>query len=267
MAALSSPQQDGTRMLEAPSIDASVSVYGEVQLHIKPTVSFGIVFDSQWNVPDCSASLVMDGYVIFHAQASASLNGDRTCPFSYGIDAGADMYAQLSAPPSFNWGGQYPIPVPGLARRQILGETCVGGTSSKRDLEALGTQVEGPRTLPQYGNFSQRTDTERLAALSQHMPAPRMHLSSEYESDLMKRDTFSIGPIITIPQNFLNCPQLGNDSGEACPICEVSGNGGSSRKRSDGGEPIIVCPLIPAPEDDYCGGGDIQKRANSPKGQ
>ena len=56
---LGDPSQQGTGKIGDPTVSASVSVNGEVQLHLTPRVTFGIVFDSRWSIPDTSVRLVM----------------------------------------------------------------------------------------------------------------------------------------------------------------------------------------------------------------
>ncbi|KAL4939667.1 hypothetical protein BDV06DRAFT_224783 [Aspergillus oleicola] len=101
--ALDEPDRE-TKTVGKPSFDASVTANGEIAIHLKPTVTFGIVFDDRWKVDKCAVDLVLDGYVIGHAEAHFSLNGDNSSPFSYGIDAGSDIYAQITAPELFGWG-------------------------------------------------------------------------------------------------------------------------------------------------------------------
>lgn len=99
--ALESPDYDGTQTMGKPSFDASVAAKGDIALHLKPRVTFGIVFDDRWKVDPCNVDLVLDRYAIAHAEASASTKSGNSCPFSYGIDAGSSIYAQLSAPKLF----------------------------------------------------------------------------------------------------------------------------------------------------------------------
>ena len=264
---LDQPDQDGTQAIGVPTIDASVSATGEVQLHLKPKVTFGIVFDSRWKVDACSVDLVLDGYIIFHAQASASLNGDNSCPFSYGIDAGADVYAQAQSPQIFGWGGQQQINIPGVSRRPILPEKCVGGSSSRRDIRSIDPGYLIPENVTVVAPVH---DFDRPVSLDVAVPLHTDNLPALYDSGLYKRDTFSLGPIITIPAGFLNCP-VDNAAGGSCPVCQDP-NGGpivTKRDNPDGSNPdsveFMTCPFLTTPpSDDYCSGdsSDLSKRVS-----
>ncbi|GLA25444.1 hypothetical protein AnigIFM63326_002145 [Aspergillus niger] len=255
VAALDSPNYDGTQTLGVPSIEASVSASGELALHLKPKVSFGIVFDSRWDVSDCSVDLVLDGYVIFHAEASLSTASDNFCPFSYGIDAGANVYGQLTAPSLYNWGGTMQVPIASVPRKQITPETCAGAsTSAKRSVDSLeefanqSTSVVDPlsSSLHEHGAFLKSGDAVHEEALR-----------------LKKRDTFSIGPIITVPESSLSCP---GENVTGCLACDAYGSTSvSSLKVRDVVEVEEgSCPWIPL-SDGVCTDTSISKRAITSK--
>ncbi|KAF2737441.1 hypothetical protein EJ04DRAFT_430966, partial [Polyplosphaeria fusca] len=88
----------------APAVKASIEASGQITAHLKPTFSFGIRFLPRWNVPNCNVDLVADGWVRLHAEARAGTNAN--CPFSYGVDGGAELYAKIDAPGNFGgaWG-------------------------------------------------------------------------------------------------------------------------------------------------------------------
>lgn len=254
VAALDSPNYDGTQTLGVPSIEASVSASGELALHLKPKVSFGIVFDSRWDVSDCSVDLVLDGYVIFHAEASLSTASDNSCPFSYGIDAGANVYGQLTAPSLYNWGGTMQVPIASVPRKQITPETCAGAsTSAKRSVDSeefdnQSTSVTDPLSSSPYehGDFLGSGDSVREEALR-----------------LKQRDTFSIGPIITVPESSLSCP---GENVTGCLACDSYGSAssGSLKIRDVVEMEEDSCPWIPL-SDGVCTDTSISKRAITPK--
>ena len=181
-----------------------------------------------------TVDLVLDGYTIAHAQASASTNSDDSCPFSYGIDAGSDIYAQLNAPDLFGWGGQSRYPIASVPRKAITPETCPGGGDKRRSLADIDS-VTG-EYLPSFGSFG--------------------------NSGLGKRDTFSLGPIITVPDTFLSCP--GNDSTKNeinCPVCNFKNSDDETLGKRDGD----VC-YYPGPSDGAtCTDSSLAKRANGDK--
>ena len=263
---------DGTQSIGNPTFDASVSANGEVTMHLKPTVTFGIVFDTRWNVPDCSANLVLDGYVTFHAQAAASVQSDNSCPFSYGIDAGANVYAQLNAPDIFGWGGGQQFNLGPSVAKSIVPSTCVGAQSSRRDLlEApeplLGLPTASNGTPLSLSDSESNLDHVDLMVRSIEMD----HSAIAYDSGLFKRDTFTLGPLIILPSGFLSCPS--SDTGNSttnCPICGLSSSQPASRfrKRDDddtGSSETMACPFLTPPLDAYCEDNSIEKRSTKGK--
>lgn len=235
--ALSKPDNDGTQTLGKPKFEASVAARGEIALHLKPTVQFGIEFDSRWKVDKCTVDLVLDGYTIAHAQASASISSDNSCPFSYGIDAGSDIYAQLNAPKLFGWGGQTRIPIAEVPRKQITPETCAGD-NSKRSIDDID---------PLTGNYLPSFSSAGLGI-----------------QQMSKRDTFSLGPLITIPDSFLSCPSNNSDSKFYCPACGIGNDDDSqnSLTRRDGES----CPVrAPVTEESCTNSDSLLKRKNNEK--
>ncbi|KAJ5598379.1 hypothetical protein N7537_008463 [Penicillium hordei] len=233
--ALDEPDREA-KTIGKPHFDASVSANGEIALHLKPTVSFGIDFDDRWKVPRCTVDLVLDGYVIGHAEASYSLNGDNSCPFSYGIDAGSTMYAQLDAPEEFGWGDDLRVTLAEVPRKQITPSTCVGD--------------KGKRTFMGYEAYNSSVE-KSTSRRDEYMPMPVSH-------SIAKRDTLTLGPLVTIPDDFLNCP--GQGGGENfCVMCsmygtKVSDSDDSKRDvaslfgRDDGGS----CPYYPPGDGGKC---------------
>jgi len=101
--ALDSPNRDMTLSgLRQPTFDWSVSASGSITAHLKPSFVFGIDFDKRWNVGAAKVSLLADGWMRVHAKAEAG-SGESTCPFTYGIDVGADLVARAEAPSAFGW--------------------------------------------------------------------------------------------------------------------------------------------------------------------
>lgn len=76
----------------------------DLSLNTKPKLTFGIVFDKQWTMPECETRLVLDRYILLHVEAGLSTGSDNPCPFLYGIAAGADLYRELQATKLYNWG-------------------------------------------------------------------------------------------------------------------------------------------------------------------
>ena len=258
---LDDPDRDGTQTLGKPTFDWSVAAAGQVEIHLKPTITFGIVFDARWKAPKAAVDLVADGYIILHAAAAAG--SGATCPFTYGIDAGADLYAQLTAPILFNWGGTSRVPFASIQPRQITpGGTCPAQeTTKRRDLSFIdslahtnNSRLESFETRSEQGHIREIVAADKALSGTSHTD-PGL---SAFSHEASKRDNTVIGPIIRIPQKYLKCPGNGEETGDApgpaCELCytidEVDPNpSGSKLKRDDTDS---TCPYIPPTADDLC---------------
>lgn len=154
---LQNPNRDGTQILGQPTFDYSVSASGEIVTHLLPTITFGIDFEPRWKVDSCKVDLVADGWVRFHATAEAS-SGNTKCPFSYGVDAGADLYAQLTVPKLFGWGSGSRFDIGQVSPKQIV----VGGScpkSEKRSIHSVNARLDGNEFLsaPYSGEIQVKT--------------------------------------------------------------------------------------------------------------
>jgi chitinase len=222
-----------------PTFDASVTANGEIVLHLKPTVTFGIVFDDWWKVDRCAVDLVLDGYVVAHAEAHWELNGDNSCPFSYGIDAGSRMYAQLAAPELFGWGGEQQFTLAEAPRKQITPSTCPGDSDTKKELRRWTDSANAT------GNY-----------LTPGLGVPSIH---------GKRDTLTLGPLVTIPDRFLECPGEGGAGGNSCVMCSMYGTEDdeeesdlAKRQEED------TCPVYGSGDDEACTDLSLVERAADP---
>ncbi|KAL8730716.1 MAG: hypothetical protein Q9166_003908 [cf. Caloplaca sp. 2 TL-2023] len=174
---LSTPNRDGTGSFEGikqPTFDYSVTATGQMTAHLKPTFEFGIVFDKMWKVDSAKADVVADGWVRLKAAAGVSSSGN--CPFTYGIDVGADLFASVSAPKAFGWAPRS-FPIASLpAKAAKKGGTCP--TKQKRDVyEVLLGSAMVPRAI---GNLS--------------------------EHALVKRAPV-VGPLLSLPKSCFFCPK------------------------------------------------------------
>lgn len=193
---LTTPSQDGTQDVGTTAIDWSISANGQITAHVKPMISFGIEFNTNFiSIDPTTVNVVADGYVQFYASASTGSSSTSVC---YGANAGADLSVQISVPSSINWllpGGVSSYPIYALPAVAILEETC---PITSRDLHV----IEG------RDNMSRRDLPYEVAA--------------RYQPQLSKRST-TIGPLIHIPT--LSCPSsveddVGNLTIATCPLCD-----------------------------------------------
>lgn len=238
---LDSPDRDGTQILGEPTFDYSVSARGEVTAHLMPTFTFGIDFEPRWKVDSCKVDLVADGWIRLMASAELSSN-PATCPFTYGVDAGADLYAKLTVPSVFNWGSDQIFNIGQIPAKQIVqGGSCPKSQSSKRDLSRSAPWIGS--SAYNYNNASEETGSLAARAIN-------------------RRDIV-VGPLISIPSSFLKCP--GDTASDLnCPVCGSKGDvTGDLRRRDDTDGDAEVCRLPAArPENSLCtdDGSTSQKR-------
>jgi chitinase len=148
---LHDPQRDfDIQGLKQPTFNFSVVAKGQVTAHLRPTLSFGIEFEKNWDIPKCTAELVAHGWVRARAQANILGEDASTCPFMYGVDAGAVLTARANVPPQFKWNVR-PIDFFPIEKNLIPGDgsewKCVGGSTSRRAIDGrdhylgIGTQA------------------------------------------------------------------------------------------------------------------------------
>ncbi|KAK3337685.1 glycosyl hydrolases family 18-domain-containing protein [Cercophora scortea] len=196
---LHDPVQDGTQEVGKTTVDWSVDARGQITAHVKPTVSFGIEFNSKFIPFDkTTVDLVADGWV--QAYVSATANGAGKNKFCYGANAGAKLYCQLNADKSMQWlvpaGNPFTIWQP--ATKAIIKETC---PISTRDIDMDIDSGLG------------------LAAIDTPDSSFPGHLPAMF-SPLSRRDSRTVGPLIHLPK--LSCPGAGTGSSDnisTCPFC------------------------------------------------
>ena len=84
-----------------PEFYAGVLVNGEAKAHLIASVQFGIDFEDWLHVGAATAALVADGWV--QAVMEAGVSTEATCPFTWGLNAGVDLYLEAKVPEMFNW--------------------------------------------------------------------------------------------------------------------------------------------------------------------
>lgn len=175
--ALENPDRDGTGTFEGlsePTFDWSVEASGQITAHLKPTFEFGIIVDPIWHLGNAKVDVVADGWVRFYANAAASSQGAE-CPFTYGVDVGADLYATADAS-AVGWGAKtFPL-------ASIDPKTAISGGSCPAQ--------EVRRSIPPYDDSS------------------LLFLPSGNESMLQRRagSSGTYGPLLTLPQSCFYCP-------------------------------------------------------------
>lgn len=139
----------------------------------------------------------------------------------------------------YGWGGNTHIPIVSVPRKQITPETCPAEGDKRRSVD----------------------DTDPLTG--EYLPSFRS--GSSGTSRLSSRDTFSLGPVITIPESFQSCPGSSNSSkGPDCPFCGGDdddgddGDDGGALTRRDSGD---SCLYFGPPTSTSCSDSSLSKRA------
>ncbi|GKT48622.1 chitotriosidase-1 [Colletotrichum spaethianum] len=154
--------------LLAPTFYAGVLAQGDAKAHLIASLEFGVNFDDRWDVGSLTAQVTADSWL--GVNVAAGISTQASCPFTWGMKAGVDLYAKADG---FKWTtDKYRLP--GTAEFTIYpGGTCPD----------LSTGSPTRRGLDGYDPFN---ETGALA-----------------ERSLEKR---AIGPFFHIPVGSLICP-------------------------------------------------------------
>lgn len=118
--------------LMQPTFYAGVLAMGNAKAHLIASLQFGVAFDDRWKVGKATAEVTADGWVEVSVAAGESTSA--SCPFTWGLDAGIDLYAMAQG---FKWQTDRYI-LPGTAKFKIYpGGQCPdlhGGVPSRRGL-------------------------------------------------------------------------------------------------------------------------------------
>ncbi|KAM7212522.1 putative glycosyl hydrolases family 18 protein [Rhypophila decipiens] len=178
-------QTGDQRATGPPKFYAGVSARGDAKVHLIAALQFGVKFNDQFHLPEITAEVGVDGWVGVNLAAGVSTQGPQ-CPFRWGVQAGADVFAEAKGG---NWGtGRVGLPGPGVY--DIFKSTCAslvpGGSNARRDL--LGLPMDDA-TLDENNNNNAT------------MPLP-----------LSKR-LISTPAMIHVPAGSLICPSAGSTGG------------------------------------------------------
>ncbi|KAI0459849.1 hypothetical protein F5B21DRAFT_511091 [Xylaria acuta] len=186
--------------IQKPKVHAGILATGDASAHLLASVDFGITFVPKWKIDDARASVVADGWIMVKMAAGKSTVTD--CPFTYGVEVGADMYAEIKAPSIFGWTGtMFDLPGPGK-KTLIDGGTCP-------DLKT-GDPLRRRDRLPDVSDWMNVTvKSHNLGRLQS--ASPKRELSKRAEP---------WGPAFHIPLQDIICPldddELVNDPTKEC---------------------------------------------------
>ncbi|KAF6825037.1 glycosyl hydrolases family 18 protein [Colletotrichum musicola] len=178
--------------LNKPSFYAGVQALGRVTAAISAAAEFGVRFNKRWEVGPAAAAVVGEANVTI--KIGAGISTKDTCPFTWGLDVGARLFAKAKAPSVFNWPGTEVAITPAYNKPIIEGGTCpdLGPLPTKRDLDHLDIDRNSTRSLGHTHNNSRRGLNKRASVW---------------------------GPVLSLPVGDYFCPPSLDDSvgpGTAC---------------------------------------------------
>lgn len=196
--------------VKKPEFYAGVQVQGDVTVRLSAAAEFGVRFDSRWDVDPAAVAVVGEASVMVKMGAGVSTTG--TCPFTWGLDVGARLYARVQAPQQFGWSGATYDITPNYNKPIVDGGTCpdLGPIPSrrKRDLGAL--------------DLTSRTS------------------SSSSSSALSKRAAVW-GPVLSVPVGKYFCPSSVDEdenSGTPCSMIEAAWDDDAFLTSGDGDDDL-----------------------------
>ncbi|RDW92951.1 uncharacterized protein DSM5745_00273 [Aspergillus mulundensis] len=231
-----SPNKDGFQTPQVPEIEWSVGVNGYVTAHIKPSISFGIMWDDLFfDIEDCAVRLTADGHITFHASAGTGSSGTNVC---VGIDAGADLYATIDAPDAIDWAlpktPYYLLPSNDIE----LYSKCWTPDTKRSEIPALDAPTNS--SIRVLESTLQRRNYLDVDANS-----------TAHGKHLLGKRAQVWGPLL--PNIPIGCPNDEQEEISPCPECTYGDYDTNSLRKRDG----AVCAYYPgAADEELCGPND-----------
>lgn len=224
----SGPDRDGTQDLLTPEWQYGVSASGFVELHVKPTITFGVTFNPTFVKTDgVNVNLVADGWIRFHADASntGGSSGDSSSSFCYGVDAGADLYCTVNAPSFNGWSlGSSPYPIASSDPIQIIPNTCPISTRGLDGYDSWILEDTASDDVPVFNTSDYRRRVR-----------DRQRRHDEVHGVLEERGQ-AWGPVIRLG---ISCPASDGD-GTALGTCDICPETTAISRRDDDDSCILV---------------------------
>jgi chitinase len=207
--------------IKKPEFYAGITASGDVTFKLSAAAEFGVRFDEQWEVEAAAASVV--GEVSLTTKFAAGVSTTGTCPFTYGLDVGARLFARATAPKMFGWaGGEANLTEP-WEKTIIKGGSCpeLGPIPSRRRRRSIDLlSIDGPtENNVLTGNMSSVGAVEPVLTLesmsNNGADLHTRHMSGSRMSSLSKRGAV-YGPAFKIPVGEFFCPALDNEETITC---------------------------------------------------
>jgi chitinase len=120
--------------IQKPEFYAGVTASGDVTFKLSAAAEFGVRFVDKWEIDPAAAAVV--GEFSLTTKFAAGISTTGTCPFTYGLDVGARLFARATAPKMFGWAGGEVDLTDKWEKTIIKGGTCpdLGPIPSRRRL-------------------------------------------------------------------------------------------------------------------------------------
>ncbi|OHF04585.1 hypothetical protein CORC01_00056 [Colletotrichum orchidophilum] len=211
--------------IQKPEFYAGVTASGDVTFKLSAAAEFGVRFVDKWEVDPAAAAVV--GEVSLTTGFKAGLSTTGSCPFTYGVDVGARLFARATAPKVFGWAGGEVDLTDKWKKTVIKSGTCpdLGPIPSKRSLRGLGHPlIEGraedkdvTRNMSRY-RAAESGAYGALDVESMHSSGAGLStrdISGAHMSSLVKRGGV-YGPAFSIPAGKFFCPSQDSEKGTTC---------------------------------------------------
>lgn len=186
-----------------PAFYAGLQASGDVTAKISAAAEFGVRLGKRWEVDPAAVAVVGETSVMVKMAAGASTR--RVCPFTWGLNVGARLFARAKAPAIFKRpGAEYDItakynkPIVDGGTRPGLGPI----PTRKRDLSAVGDFL------------SLASNNVSLSSTSPKPALPLLH----GRSSLAKRAAVW-GPVLSVPVGSYFCPSSTDESDNSGSPC------------------------------------------------
>ncbi|OBT47404.1 hypothetical protein VE00_02157 [Pseudogymnoascus sp. WSF 3629] len=137
-----------------------------------------------------------------------------TCPFTFGVDVSARLFARATAP-GFKWPGAEVAITPAYKKPIIKGGTCpgLGPLPTKRDLGSMYLTIDGNNT---------RSHSHGHGHTYTHNSLSHEHGHTHSSRALAKRAAVW-GPVLSVPVGSYFCPPESDDSASPGTVCSKIG--------------------------------------------
>ncbi|EGX87924.1 hypothetical protein CCM_09547 [Cordyceps militaris CM01] len=232
--------------IQKPEFYAGVTASGDVTFKLSAAAEFGVRFAEKWEIDPAAAAVV--GEVSLTTKFEAGISTMGTCPFTYGLDVGARLFARASAPKMFGWSGGEVDLMDKWEKNIIKGGTCpeLGPIPSKRSLQGIDHLLIDGRAEDKdmTWNRSRLGAAESGAYSASDVESTTLctrDISGGHKSSVVKRGGV-YGPAFSLPVGQFFCPSLDGEKGITCEqayhALETSNEGStwSDKRRRGQGE-------------------------------